>query len=167
MKLHEIKPLTESLVVTDEHLRQARGNKFNFLVNMSARDFLLLTTSNDESLQNFIDDSRTVDEYNAFANSGANIIMPFLDVEGSKVTGHEGRHRAGGLLKENEDADMVVAIKYRPDSKKEKEQLADKHGIWRVEYDVDFEDMPSSIRGQFGRGAIPRSNMSFIRHLQK
>lgn len=167
MKLHDIKPLTESLIVTDEHLRQARGNKFNFLVNMSARDFLLLTTTNDESLQNIIEDSKTVDEYNAFANSGDNIIMPFLNVERGKVTGHEGRHRAGGLLKENEKANMVVAIKYRSANKEEEEQLADKHGIWRVEYDVDYEDMPSSIQGQFGRGVVPRSNMSFVRHLQK
>jgi hypothetical protein len=163
----KLRDLHESLTITDEHLRQAKGNKHNFLVEMSAASFLMLTTSSTSTLKDIRNNSKTTDEYNDYANSGENIIMPMLEITGGKVTGHEGRHRAGSLLRDDENATMVVSIKYRTENAAEDKKLEDKYGPWRIEYDVGIEDMPESIRGQFGRGSISKSRMAFIRHLQR
>jgi hypothetical protein len=50
--------------------------------------------------------------YNEFARSGQNIIPPFLRVrmEDGRVEGHEGRHRAAALHREDPQALLWVAI---------------------------------------------------------
>ncbi len=166
-KYMKLKTILESLIITSEHLRQARGNKHNFIVEMPAMLFLQLTTTSGESLQDIVDEAQSTDIYNKAAESGKNIIMPFLFIEGDKIYGHEGRHRAASLLKDDKRAKLQVSIRYRGKDKEEEKRLADKHGTWRTEYDVDFEDMPYIILGQFGRGSMTKSNMKFIRHLQK
>lgn len=167
MRLNNLKHITESLIVSPEHLRQAKGNKFNFIVSMLASKFLELTTGNNTDYENIVNNAKTTDEYNTFASNQENIIMPFLDIDGDKINGHEGRHRAGSLIRDNKKATMHVSIRYRSVDQGEEDELQDKYGPFKVKYDVDIEDIPKVIRGQFGRGFLMKSDMEYIKHLQK
>lgn len=160
--------LFENLAITDTHIRQARGNKQNFLVKIAAKNFLKLTTRNEEVVQDIMSKCKTTDEYNEYAAKGENIIMPFLQIEDDKVTGHEGRHRAAALLCDDPNAVMTMAIKYRITDQNKKEELNDKYGPFKREYLVDFEDLPNEIYGQHGRGMINKNqDLEYVKHLHK
>lgn len=163
MKLYN---LFESLDITDQQLKQARGNKHHFLVNIPAKKFIILTTPNDKALDRIMDRCQTVDDYNYYTQSGETLIMPNIVVQGDMIVGHEGRHRAAALLCKDENATITIAMRYKPNGRQEAEKLRDKYGS-RYEYTLQFEDVPDRIVGQFGRGVILKDNIEFIRNLQQ
>lgn len=107
------------LLVTADHVINARGNKAVGFLPMHPIELLLLTTSSEEHLQELISpdpdrkgQKKPLEQYNYWATTGESIIPPFLRVQLSdgKVDGHEGRHRAAALYREDPDALMWVAI---------------------------------------------------------
>lgn len=90
-----------------------------------------------------------LDDYNRFAEEGEANVPPFLrvDMETGKVRSHEGRHRAGALVREDPDALMWVAI----------EVLEDGYAVYyeedpktyqKTRY-LDETDVPAVFLGQF------------------
>lgn len=157
--LHEAKEanprglLDTRLIVTPEHLRQARGNKFQVIVKMRPEDFLKLTSSENNPAEYFQQHCKNVDDYNKWAEEGENIIMPGLWIKGDKVLSHEGRHRAASLICAGEK-EMVVALKLEPT-----EEHAEKYGYWEAPYEVKWEDYPRALYGQYGKGIVMKFDM--------
>ena len=104
------------LAITNEQLRQARGNKASAIIWMYPEDFLALTTSRDDADWAQMVAGRPVqplEKYNRYSREGETRIMPMLDVEMStgQVMGHEGRHRAAAVMNsEGPEATLAVAI---------------------------------------------------------
>lgn len=145
--------LDTRLIVTPEHLRQARGNKFQVVVKMKPEDFLKLTSSENNPAEYFQQHCKNVDDYNKWAEGGENIIMPGLWIKGDKVLSHEGRHRAASLICAGEN-EMVVALKLDPT-----EEHQEKYGYWEAPYEVKWEDYPRALYGQYGKGIVMKSDM--------
>lgn len=108
-------------IITDEHLRQATGNKALVIVWMQPYEFLQLTNDELETARGKAGgyEPLPVADYNEFARSGKNIIMPSLDIEldgegSGRVVSHEGRHRALAVMKEYPTARYPVALFLRP-----------------------------------------------------
>lgn len=144
------------LIVTPEHLRQARGNKFQVIVKMRPEDFLKLTSSDNHGPEYFQQHCKNVEDYNKWAEEGENIIMPALWIKGDKVLSHEGRHRAASLICAGEN-EMAVALKLDPT-----EEHAEKYGYWEAPYQVKWEDYPRALYGQYGKGIVMKSDMKPI-----
>lgn len=157
-------PLQEiDLIVTADHILVMRDNKAVGFLPMHPLAHLALTTSDEEHLQELISphpdrkgDKIPLAIYNEWTEAGKSIIPPFLRVQMSdgKVVGHEGRHRAAALYREDPDALMWVAI-----------ELIDEHG-YAVYYEepryepgqpspreqrryLDRSDVPEIFWGQF------------------
>ena len=98
------------LVVTEEQREQAEGLKAVGFVKMAPGDFLKLTTPTDTDVAEIAHEARSLDEYNSFARRGETIIPPFLDVDrkSGKVCGHEGRHRAAALQRDEPGTPLDV-----------------------------------------------------------
>jgi hypothetical protein len=156
-----------ALIVNDEMLEQARGNKMIAVFVMPAMDFLKLTSSKEMPPEHFVKESKSLADYNKYVSTGETIIMPFLKVEQGtgRVKGHEGRHRAGALIKElGPDVKMKVAIsvssrdgitRYYTEVRDPKTYIAKKTFL-------GVDDVPIELRGEFrpevsvtlsGRGA--------------
>ena len=139
------------LTVTDEMIRQARGNKFSFIATINPREFLKLTTSGNMPPDYFKEQCKTLDQYNQWAHEGESIIMPALWIKKEKVVGHEGRHRAAALICAGHDK-MPVAVRLYPQDEHE-----EKYGYWEAPYEMKYEDMERAIHGEYGSGIVMRS----------
>jgi hypothetical protein len=145
--------LDTRLVVTPEHLRQARGNKFQVVVKMRPEDFLKLTSSDNHGPEYFQQHCKNVTDYNRWAEEGENIVMPGLWIKDDKVSSHEGRHRAAALICAGEK-EMAVALKLDPT-----EEHQEKYGYWEAPYEMKWEDYPRALYGQYGKGIVMKSDM--------
>lgn len=113
--LRRIELASRGLVVTPNHLDNAKDRKALGLYVMTPMGFLDLTT--DRSSTQWAGEERkaglihSVQQYNTWAQNGSNTVMPFLYVDQAtgKVIGHEGRHRAVALLDEH-ISEMTVAL---------------------------------------------------------
>lgn len=98
--------------------------------------------------------------YNDLAEKGRIIIPPYLsvDIATGKVEGHEGRHRAGALLRADPTADMWVAIIL-------KEEGIDRYyrsaKDWTKTY-LTTADIPKKFKGEFMSTEVPVSNNPHI-----
>lgn len=100
------------LDVSDAQTEEFRRFKINFIAVMDPLDYLYLTTSSPKHIQQFIDDARPLTQYNEFTAKGLTLYPPFLevDVHTGKIIAHNGRHRAGALIRA-EDYEMKVGFK--------------------------------------------------------
>lgn len=136
------------LRITPEHIRQAKGGKAQIIVEMDATTFLMMTTNeNPESIRKT---SQRLKNYNRYAKSGENILMPFLvialsnDGASGRVVGHEGRHRAAALEREGTGI-IPVALILKPG----KDMLPDIH--FGAEYHLTSKDLPRYLIGQYNK----------------
>ena len=128
------------LAVTTMHLWQSEGNYHDKIVKMDPIDFLKLTTRVEEDAADIIAEGWDVDDYNEFAIYGANILMPMLWIKVDKngdgeVRSHEGRHRAGALIRCCPGEKMYVGL--RIDGTK----------VYKGESTID--DLPVFLIGEF------------------
>lgn len=146
------------LRITPEHLRQARGNNMHFIAEVPVQKFLELTTSSEESVQQIMQSCQTVDDYNRYASEGENIIMPFLviDTERNKIVGHEGRHRAAAIVCSGAKT-MPVSFRLKPNEEAQK-----KYGYFEAKFQMRFEDMPTSVTGEYNRGVLRKTDLNLI-----
>ncbi|MFA6135543.1 MAG: hypothetical protein WC869_16135 [Phycisphaerae bacterium] len=143
------------LLLTDEHVRQARGNKAVAIIWMSPQDFLSLTTTlNDTRWAKQVSDRavQPLEKYNAYAAEGETIIMPRLDVElgTGNVTGHEGRHRAAAVM--NAGGDMLPVSIHLRDPGQYTIEYYEEHQVpgkfeWRKRF-YGLEDVPKVLYPQ-------------------
>lgn len=149
---------TKELLLTPKMFAQAKGNKSIGHLMMHPLDFLKLTTpgSTSQWIAEEKPYTKTLDEYNGFAEEGTSILPPWLDVDlkNGQVVGHEGRHRAmavinaGGtkfpvfvVLKEKpEGSNYHYAIYYREDRPLD--------GPWKKHF-LGKKDIPLVWTGQF------------------
>lgn len=159
MILQLINEAANVLKITDEMYRQARGNGMHFVVEFPVKEFLLMSTENEKSLETIQKQCRTIDDYNRWAEEGETILMPFLsvDADSGKITGHEGRHRATAIMCSGAKT-MPVSIRLIPN-----EAMKEKYGVFEAKYAGLFEDLPDTIVGQFGRGSISKSNLNLLK----
>lgn len=139
------------LTITQEHIRQMRGNKCNGYILMDPRDFLDLTTSSSAEERMIKMEAKSLDEYNEFSRVGQNILPPWLDIETQKppigkVIGHEGRHRAAALIKEGIYKMPVFLVKRENHSSIWRKNVSDKYGEYRY---VDQTDFPQYALGEY------------------
>lgn len=151
-------PLGErSLVVTREHVRQARGSKAVGFVPMWPVDFLKLTTDGEGALRGFLDGAgvEPLETYNRSATDprGDNVVPPYLKVEmdTGKVVGHEGRHRAAALFRADPTARMWVAIIL---SKDYSPRYYEERRIGQKRY-YGAEDIPAVFYGEYRPTSVP------------
>lgn len=99
------------LDLTDTHRESAKSNKMHSLVRMHPKDFLKLTTSNDDHYNEIKGAARSLSDYNKYAREGSNVNAPHLGMDHrGKVVSHEGRHRAAALVNAGHDT-MHVYLK--------------------------------------------------------
>lgn len=105
-RLREEARTDRKLIVTPTHIRQMVGNKASGYLTMKPQDFLALTCTSAAEQRIIQDEAEPLEQYNAWAKSGDNILPPWLEVQIShdadvsfgKVMGHEGRHRAAACI---------------------------------------------------------------------
>ena len=138
------------LVVTDMNLWQAQGNKIPAMVPMHPMDFLRLTTDNREHLEELLSlkpdhhgEKRNLDFYNSLSHDNLILHAPmlFVERETGKIHGHEGRHRAAALYREDPNAHFWVGIKPTKDHRGD------------IRYTKD--DIPAIFKGEFNSIEIP------------
>jgi len=152
----------EGLLITEEHKRQMRGNKSAGWIYLAPADFLRLTTTGSDRIEEILGDEnlKTLDEYNDFAREGKNILPPFLYVEmlnsrlpeeynPGEVRGHEGRHRAAACINAGvKEMPVFIVGKIGLDA------------VWRLPKDekdknvfrfVGPKDFDKKLLGQFNR----------------
>jgi len=168
--LRERNPLT----LTPTHQRQARGNKFNILVEMTPMEFLRLTTVDDAQIAEIIDTAKPLSTYNAAAAAETNIIPCFLTLDiasgKAKVTGHEGRHRAGALLNAGEDGvGQPVYLRIQDAHPGQAEKMLEKlpggrkAWMWDTTYLWGWDELPEMLVGQFRATVkVPKSRLKVI-----
>jgi len=168
--LRERNPLT----LTPTHQRQARGNKFNILVEMTPMEFLRLTTVDDAQIAEIIDTAKPLSTYNAAAAAETNIIPCFLTLDiasgKAKVTGHEGRHRAGALLNAGEDGvGQPVYLRIQDAHPGQAEKMLEKlpggrdRWLWDTTYLWGWDELPEMLVGQFRSTVkVPKSRLKVI-----
>ena len=134
------------LVVTEEQREQAEGLKAVGFVKMAPGDFLKLTTPTDTDVAEIAHEARSLDEYNSFARRGETIIPPFLDVDrkSGKVCGHEGRHRAAALQRDEPGTPLDVAIVLREPGCSSK-----------VYYEENWSTVPRQPKRYLGADDVP------------
>ena len=95
------------LNITPMHLRQMKDNKTAGYIMMRPLDFLQLTTPGIREIDEIRAECKALKEYNEYAETGDNILPPWLDIEidekdkrwvYGKIIGHEGRHRAAACI---------------------------------------------------------------------
>lgn len=144
---------SQGLIVTPRHREVAKDNKAIGILMMDPREFLSLTVDRDVDvwLEKEKNNTYSLEQYNEWARTGKNIVMPFLDVKRheGKVIEHEGRHRAAACINAHVDL-MPVAI-----------TLVDDKTLGKIYYEYvepreDFKkrylnanDLPPSFKGQF------------------
>lgn len=152
-----------SLLLTDTHKRQARGVKSCGFITMTPHDFLLLTTTNGDSLDSIRKSALTLEEYNKFARSGENILPPWLDVEVSdegrlpkgKVSGHEGRHRAAALMNQKRTKMQVFLVAQRNGcSTWRLPKYPDDESRWLEKRLVTATDFPNVLISQYNGNRV-------------
>lgn len=141
--------------ITEEHIDFARGNKASAIIWMTPRDFLAVSTpvtwrTPPAVFEFYLD--LLMHEATPFdvARAQRETQLPFLKVslDTKFVEGHEGRHRAAGLLKSNYNGLMPVAIMLTKDGYTKRLSLA---------------DVPVLIKPQqFGRDFFSRNDPMFI-----
>jgi hypothetical protein len=73
------------------------------LITMSPKDFLTLTTRNENEYWRIMEDTRGLDFYNSDEIQDNMCVHPFLILdENGIITGHEGRHRAAATINNGE-----------------------------------------------------------------
>lgn len=97
-----------------------RSRKASFVAVMSPRDFIRLTTRNDEAFDSIVKNTKVeLDQYKSGDNEyhkADSYFMPFLNVSMTgKVLGHEGRHRAAMVMKAGGDKFPCTIHLYTPD----------------------------------------------------
>lgn len=102
----EVRRAASPLLITDTQLRYMRSLKACALIWLDPSDFLMLTVpSNDNDWTNVIAHKKVqeLSIYNQAARTGELDTLPYLivDMELRRVLGHEGRHRAGAVLRHN------------------------------------------------------------------
>jgi len=162
------------LTLTPTHRDQARSNKFNILVEMTPMEFLRLTTVDDAQIAEIIDDAKPLSTYNEAAASGRNIIPCFLTLDiasgKAKVTGHEGRHRAGALLNAGEDGvGQPVYLRIQDAHPGQAEKMLEKlpggrkAWMWDTTYLWGWDELPEMLVGQFRATVkVPKSRLKVI-----
>ena len=103
-----------SLIITDKQLKQAKTGRSIAVIWMRPAEFLYLTTSvGDDDWKYLINHNKVkpLEVYNQYSREGEIVHPPSLDIdlETSRVRSHEGRHRAGSILKSSAGR-MPVAI---------------------------------------------------------
>ena len=160
----------EALNYTNAMRKNAVGNKCQLIVEMPAVDFIRLTTSGKNEIDQIMKSAKTVDQYNRWSRMGdepeyeaqvnqgktytdrdyehGSIVHPFLNIRISKdgkygkVVGHEGRHRAAASIHAGQP-NVQVAICLKPGEN----TLPDIH--FGVEYHLTSEHLPRLILGQY------------------
>ena len=144
--------LDEKLLLTSNHKKNAEDGKAVGFIDIDPMDFLKLTTNNKSEIDQIISESESVSFYNEQAKSGNNIIAPFLQFDSitGDVNGHEGRHRAGALVKEG--------------VKKMKIALYPTHHKWfKVRnWKTDHFENFSRFYGQFNSSVVVKVNFKKI-----
>lgn len=161
--------VTGVLRVSDRMHGNAIGCKSQCLVEINPKDFLGLTTTGPDQLDQIINDALPLHRYNQWSKIDDNpeygqflsnirgekqygtTVMPFLQInlsfEDGRYTGsvcaHEGRHRAAALLKKG--GKMVCAIALRPDATVN-EQFP---GVYDPTYSLTSEHIPAVLYGQY------------------
>lgn len=144
------------LLLTQKMVDNMKGNKAVGFYLMDPWDFLSLTTDKlvNEWVKQEQDETRTVEEYNEFAQAGKSILPPFLDIDRKtgKVVGHEGRHRAAALLNSHGDR-FMVAITLRDNGYPVYYEYPFEDGPdrskWLIKRYLTTEDVPPVFHGQF------------------
>jgi len=150
------------LAVTEDHLVHARANKAVGIVPMWPIEFLTLTTSDPQSLRQFVEGGPPeLEDFNYYAVHGDNIIMPMLrvDMKTGEVQGHEGRHRAAALRRANPHARMWVAIILRRNGSVYYEHGPPPHYKKRW---LGVKDVPRAFYGEFAPTMIQMDLSEFI-----
>lgn len=86
------------------------------LISLSPRDFLLLTTSNEDDYNNILENARSLDFYNTPEINEDMDVHPFLWIdEHGVIIAHEGRHRAMATMNNNEKTYEVAIMLEKPE----------------------------------------------------
>jgi hypothetical protein len=112
-------------------------------VELHPKDFLALTTPDDEHLEMIKSNAKDVDFY----NKAGSIVHPFLwfDLKSGKVDGHEGRHRAAAVLNSGGKTMKVALVAFNKSGAR----------------DLLPEKLPSKLKGQFRSVSVtlPKHNV--------
>lgn len=147
-----------SLLVTSTHKRQMWGNKVTGYVMMKPQDFLVLTCTSNAEQRIIEDEAKSVEQYNAWAKSGDNILPPWIEVQIDpeaqeplgKVLGHEGRHRAAACMKQNiKLMPVFIWAKKGHVSTYKIYPYPDDRERWHEWRYLSPEDIPATVIGQF------------------
>lgn len=157
--IRQLNETAKVLTITPEMYEQAHGNVNHFIALVEVEDFLRVTTQNAEDIDHITKTCQTLDQYNRWAEEGKSILMPFLHIntETQQITGHEGRHRAAALLCAGVKY-MPVSFKLYPSKKHE-----EKYGVFDAKYEMKFEDMPDTVKGQFGQGILSKKHLKLVK----
>jgi len=154
---------------TPTMIDQAKGNKSQVIVEISPKQFLMMTTGSQEGRDQIMQFAHSLKDYNRWAKVGhdkdfqdrlnkgktrddsdyvwGSIHMPWLTIrlsdDGSsgKIIGHEGRHRAAALMKAGVDQ-MQIALQIKAGA----DMFPDVYG---KEYHITSEHLPARIEGQY------------------
>lgn len=81
------------------------------IITMHPKDFLTLTTHDENEYWRIMEDTRGLDFYNSDEINSGMIVHPFLILDGEGVIlGHEGRHRAAAVIQNGEKKFDVALI---------------------------------------------------------
>lgn len=135
----------EALELTPLQMDSARDNKRQVLVHMKPEHFLHLTTSDDDQVSRIKAAAHALSDYNQWGREGETINSPFISIDREgNVLNHEGRHRAAAVMSAGHRT-MPVHIKIRDRSSDERK--------------LGWEHVPDTLRGQFGRGEVKKSEL--------
>ena len=111
MEVFKSRVATGKLILPASVLSRMKSNKSIGMIQLPPLDFLKLTTPNDERIEEIVDESSTLAQYNEWAKERVSLLSPWLDISCDdqnqaekfqrlgKISGHEGRHRAAACLK--------------------------------------------------------------------
>jgi hypothetical protein len=146
-------PRENPLTITDR-MRDWRWNEKgpSAVVMMNPLDYLKLTTTNQESLDEIVKESHSLEEYNQWIANDEIYLPIWLTIDPTnnpvcgKISGHEGRHRVAAMLKAGETSvEVTLRIKQFRGYRWKSDIQA-----WNS-YETSFWDLPPTLKGQFSR----------------
>jgi len=141
------------LLITEKMRKRAKSFPAVGFIDIDPRDFLKLTTQDEKHLQYIVFNAKPVEQYNQWVRDGEILVSPYLNVDmhTGRVCGHEGRHRAAALIRDESAKKMKVAVVLKDRGCSRRDPYEEKGKPWTTAFRVRWlgaKDLPDALTGQ-------------------